>query len=109
MGKVRKAPPARPGRRPGARPPDPEPDPEWDDAAPGRIHGATITSWNGPPTVDLAELFARAPAGVSVGGSSRSSPPAPSNTAAPRQTVCLSDGTEITFVATDRFSVTETA
>jgi hypothetical protein len=78
-----------------------------DDAGPGRIHGATITSWNGPPEIDLASLFAHTPSGVSIGGSART--PNPMQTQAPARpaTVCLSDGTEITFAGSGTFSVTE--
>ena len=65
---------------------------------PGRLHGATITSWNGPPEINLTAFFARCPMGTSVGGSDRrAQPDAPGKRQTP-QTVALSDGTEITFL-----------
>jgi hypothetical protein len=99
----------------------PSVDPDHAETPPGRIKGATITSWRGPPEVDLTSLFARSATGVTVSGAlggakggakggvkggvkedhegDASGKPAqaaePSSAAA--KTVSLSDGTQITF------------
>jgi len=67
------------------------------DASPGRIHGATITSWNGPPDIDVTSLFANAASKVSVGGGAQSPQLTPAGQATDASTVRLSDGTKITF------------
>jgi hypothetical protein len=68
----------------------------------------TITSWNRPPEVDLAALFAKPAHGGSVTGSGfRSGEPAAS-ALTPGKTVALSDGTEITFSTTSHFTVLDT-
>ena len=67
------------------------------DANPGRIHGATITSWNGPPAIDLASLFAGASSKISVGGSGQPPQFTPAEQTTNSSTVSLSDGTKITF------------
>ncbi len=81
-------------------------DAELKDARPGRIHGATITSWNGPPEVDLAALFAGS-SGTTVSGSGQ--PNDPMESAVPEAGVVrLSDGTQITFATAGQFTVLET-
>ncbi|HEY2107997.1 MAG TPA: hypothetical protein VGH29_19525 [Candidatus Binataceae bacterium] len=42
---------------------EPALDPDRLDHWPGRIPGATITSWHGSPEIDLDALFDRAPSG----------------------------------------------
>lgn len=72
---------------------------ELPDTRPRRIQGATITSWSGPPDIDLTALFARPASGVTVtgaapdGGSQKGCPP--------EGTVSLSDGTRIKFATTN--------
>ena len=80
---------------------------ELDDARPGRIRGATITSWNGPPEVDLAALFARPSGGASVTGSGQATKTPETKPATPG-IVQLSDGTQITFATAGQFTVIET-
>ena len=80
---------------------------ELDDSRPGRIRGATITSWNGPPEIDLAALFARPSGEASVTGSGRATDTTDPNPVAPG-TVRLSDGTQITFATAGQFTVIET-
>ena len=99
MGKLRRHPIARSVDPPGL---------ELEDEPPGRIPGATIKSWNGPPDIDLAAFFAGSHAGETVTGSRRRPPSPDARTAAARKTVCLSDGTEITFAATEQTATTET-
>ena len=94
-------------RRLVARSVDP-PGVELDDAPPGRIPGATITSWDGPPDIDLAAFFAGSHTGESVAGSRRHSAPPEAKPAPAKKTVCLSDGTEITFAATNQSVTAET-
>jgi hypothetical protein len=78
------------------------------DARPGRIQGATITSWPGPPEVDLASLFAKPDAGGTVSGSTaKPAAPVPVHNQSPR-TISLSDGTEITFATADQLANLET-
>jgi hypothetical protein len=67
------------------------------DANPGRIHGATITSWNGPPEIDLASLFANSPSKVSVSGSGQQPQFTSASETSHSKTVRLSDGTRIIF------------
>jgi hypothetical protein len=62
----------------------------------GRIEGATITPWRGPPEVDLTALFARPTTGATVGGGGKPVQ-TPEPAGAGRETVSLSDGTRITF------------
>jgi hypothetical protein len=90
---------------------------EFIDSGPGRVPGSTITSWPGPPVIDLTALFARPPSG----GPSESSPASPLGTtisgamagrAARRKhhgttTVSLSDGTQITFATADPLAVVD--
>jgi hypothetical protein len=79
---------------------------EFLDSGPGRVAGSTITSWPGPPVIDLVALFARPfsgvsrdpsanPAGTTISGAT------PGRATYSRQlaeaTVSLSDGTRITF------------
>ena len=80
---------------------------DLDDARPGRIRGATITSWNGPPEVDLAALFARPSGQASVTGSGQVTVTADPKPAEPG-IVQLSDGTQITFATAGQFTVIET-
>ena len=67
-------------------------DAERSDTRPRRIHGATITSWSGPVEVDLDALFARPCREATVAGA-----PAKPDSHADKNTISLSDGTEITF------------
>ena len=67
------------------------------DANPGRIHGATITSWNGPPEIDLALLFGNPSPKVSVSGGTQPPQFAPDDRGSKAETVSLSDGTKIFF------------
>lgn len=62
-----------------------------DGSRPLRVPGATITAWNGAPPVDLTKLFAPSASGPTVNGAELT--PQKTNT----ETVCLLDGTEITF------------
>jgi len=76
--------------------------PDEPEALPGRIKGATITSWRGPPRVDLEALFAKPATGATVGGSGGTGPGGPpaerdEASGAKAKTVSLSDGTQITF------------
>jgi hypothetical protein len=65
---------------------------------PGRIAGATITSWHGSPEVDLSALFAKPSRRATVTGS------APAEASRPEsKPISLSDGTEITFTSPDHF------
>lgn len=64
------------------------------DERPRCIQGATITSWNGPPEIDLEALFAKPANGPSVTGAGTA--PARENRRE-QGTVALSDGTQITF------------
>jgi hypothetical protein len=71
------------------------------DERPRGISGATITSWNGSPEIDLDALFAGSANGPTVAG------------AAPvgvrdRETVALSDGTRITFSDPKQFKCVTT-
>ena len=73
------------------------------DALPGRIQGATITSWHGSPEIDLDALFAKSSNGATVAGS------APASTNYLEQgTVALSDGTRITFTNPNQFKAVVT-
>ena len=67
------------------------------DTNPGRIHGATITSWNGPPAIDLASLFANASSKVSVAGSTQPPQFTPAGKTSNSRIISLSDGTQIIF------------
>ena len=67
------------------------------DANPGRIHGATITSWNGPPEIDLALLFGNSSSKVSVSGGAQPPQFASVNRGSEPETINLSDGTKIIF------------
>jgi hypothetical protein len=69
-----------------------------EDGRPRRIQGATITSWNGPPRVDLEALFDRSTGGPTVTGAARTVPDRPVS-----ETVALPDGSRITFVSADQF------
>jgi hypothetical protein len=73
-------------------------DAERADTGPGRIHGATITSWHGTPEIDLDALFARAPLGATVAGGACDEPARYVSS-----TVALSDGTRITFAESGQF------
>jgi hypothetical protein len=78
------------------------------DSGSWRVAGSTITSWPGPPVIDLTELFAQP---VSRDGLANSPQrtlgptisgaiPHQRNNAAPA-TVSLSDGTRISFVTAE--------
>ncbi len=56
---------------------------------PRGVRGATITSWEAPPEIDLTSLFAGHKAGSSLGGSSSGG--------VSHDAMELSDGTEISF------------
>ena len=61
-----------------------------------RIPGATVTSWNGSPEIDLGALFerpAKSPIGATKAASDR----------AATDTVALADGTQITFSHANQF------
>ncbi len=60
-----------------------------DETRPRGVRGATITSWEAAPEIDLTSLFARHKAGASLGGSARGGES--------RDAMELSDGTEISF------------
>ena len=73
---------------------------------PGRITGAKISAWSGSLAIDLGALFARRPAGLTIGGGSPpDTPAAPVSLAScpPAETVSLSDGTKITFATASQF------
>jgi hypothetical protein len=73
-------------------------------AEPGRIHGATITSWHGSPEIDLDALFACAPLGATVTGGPSHEPVRYGS-----RSVALSDGTRITFAESGQFMDVSTA
>ena len=83
-----------------------EPATDLTDARPGRIQGATITSWNGPPEIDLAALFARPTGEATIAGGGQRIEPI--EAAPPSGTVHLADGTQITFATAGQFTVVET-
>lgn len=97
------------------RPDRPATDVEFIDSGPRRVAGSTITSWPGPPVIDLTALFARplsggplerslaSPLGPTISGAipARVGPPEHP----PKATVSLSDGTRITFASADRFAI----
>ncbi len=58
---------------------------------------ATITSWNGPPEIELTAFFARSSSRAFASGHSPLTAEALLRSAEDLHTVCLSDGTEITF------------
>jgi hypothetical protein len=68
------------------------------DERPRRVPGATITSWNGPPQIDLDALFDRSASGPTVAGAAKASPDR-----AKDNTVSLADGSRITFVRPNQF------
>jgi len=70
----------------------------YGDERPRRVAGATITSWNGPPQIDLEALFAGSGAGPTIAGGARSASDQPANA-----TVTLTDGNCITFVGQSQF------
>ncbi len=82
-------------------------DADGGNSRPGRIHGATITSWNGPPEVDLLALFAKPAGDATVGGGGRRIEPMDSRQLS-AGTVRLSDGTQITFTTAGQFTMVET-
>jgi hypothetical protein len=65
---------------------------------PLHVPGATVTSWNGSPEIDLDALFAKPAGGATVAGGT----PGAANHRDP-ETVSLSDGTRITFADPDQF------
>jgi hypothetical protein len=73
-------------------------DTERSDPRPRRVPGATITSWNGSPDIDLDALFAQPGKGPTVLGGTVAG-----NNRPARGTVSLSDGTKITFTRSDQF------
>jgi hypothetical protein len=77
------------------------------DARPGRIQGATITSWTGPPEIDLGALFAKPAGDATVGGGGQRIEPIEAVQSG-SGTVRLSDGTQITFATAGQFTVVET-
>lgn len=89
--------------------PSAAPDMDVEDTGPGRISGARITPWNGPPQVDLVSLFAKDSTGTTVSGGGGTPPSASEQPVPPPTVVCLSDGTEITFAETQPASARETA
>lgn len=60
---------------------------------PGRIAGATVTSWPGIAHIDVATLLMHATSSTSISGSSTAGGPSTPE----RDTVSLSDGTSISF------------
>jgi hypothetical protein len=68
------------------------------DERPRRIPGATITSWNGAPQIDLEALFERSTSGPTVAGAAKAGPVRHAN-----ETVALADGSRITFVGPNQF------
>jgi hypothetical protein len=68
------------------------------DTRPRCIPGATITSWHGSLDVDLSALFAKPRNGATVAGAGSAESPHTE-----RDTVSLSDGTQITFATAGRF------
>jgi len=94
MGKVRKG--------LSARSPQPVPYVATDPAGPGRIHGASITSWNKPPDIGAPPFLADDPSRVTVGGSAATGDPAGRLHHSRPGTVRLSDGTQVTFSPTAR-------
>jgi hypothetical protein len=64
-----------------------------------RIPGTTITSWNGSPEIDLGAVFARPANSPTVAGATKAAPDR-----AARDTVALTDGTQITFSRADQFT-----
>jgi len=63
-----------------------------------RIPGATITSWNGSPEIDLGALFERPANSPTVAGATKAAPDR-----AATDTVALADGTQITFGHANQF------
>lgn len=67
---------------------------------PLRVPGATITSWRGPPDIDLNAIFSRPASGVTVAGAGAGQDDHNLRSMAECRTpgtVSLSDGTTITF------------
>jgi hypothetical protein len=73
-------------------------DQTYADERPRRIPGATITSWNGAPQIDLDALFEQSTSGPTVAGAAKSGPTRPAD-----DTVSLTDGSRITFVGPNQF------
>lgn len=69
------------------------------DARPRGISGATITSWDGPPEVDLEALFSRSDDHVSVTGSASQAVPAASPTP-----VDVPKDEQVAFTTPDQFA-----
>jgi hypothetical protein len=89
MGKVRKG--------LSARSPQPVPYIATDPAGPGRIHGASITSWNKPPDIGVPPFLSDNASKGTVGGSGATGDPTDQSAYARPSTVRLSDGTQVTF------------
>jgi hypothetical protein len=74
------------------------------DTGPGRIRGATVTSWPGAVDVDLMAFLSNATLETTITGSS-------SGSATPQvssgKTVALSDGSQITFATAEAYSPAE--
>lgn len=107
MRKISKAKFARSGRV--------EADREFINSGSGRVQGSTITSWPGPPVIDLAELFSRPmslnasntyPAeqdSATITGATGSKVKQPERPQ--KATLSLSDGTTITFATAERIAI----
>jgi hypothetical protein len=67
-------------------------DPNDGDERRRRIPGATITSWNGSPEIDLGALFEQPANSPAMAGATKAAPDR-----AATDTVALTDGTQITF------------
>lgn len=68
-----------------------------DDPRPRGVRGATITSWQGTPDIDLTSLFAQGRTAATLAGSGGGSSPPPG-------AMALSDGTEISFATPADFT-----
>lgn len=68
-----------------------------DDHRPRGVRGATITSWQGLPDIDLTSLFAQGGTGASVVGAGGGS-------GVFTRAMALSDGTEISFATPADFT-----
>jgi hypothetical protein len=111
MRKISKATFARSGRV--------EADGEFINSGSGRVQGSTITSWPGPPVIDLAALFSRPmpsnasnqspadPVGATITGATGSEVEQPKRPQ--KATVSLSDGTTITFTTAERGAIVDVA
>lgn len=65
------------------------------DERPGRISGATITSWSGAASLEFSSLFPAHKPHTTVGGTM--SKPDSHESEPSTSTIALSDGTQITF------------